>query len=194
MEASRWPGREEDAETTREARSVNTGHAKRSSSSSSVGSSVKHSGYIAYKKLETLPRCRENVSHTECLSAASQADGMAFYRWKVRVSWRCIYRYFWWVGFSFLPPSRAGRTLVGDGTFFRSKTGVPPSSGRSSSRGPGGRTAPGSCRKPAWSPQEIDVSAEVKTQTFVEDTVLNRQQSINDTHTKLTFLLCYSHQ
>lgn len=47
-------------------------------------------------------------SRTERLSVASQADGMAFYRWKVRVSRRCIYRYLRWVGAS----SKTGRTLV----------------------------------------------------------------------------------
>lgn len=47
-------------------------------------------------------------SRTERLSGASQADGMAFYRWKVRVSRRCIYRYLRWVGAS----SKTGRTLV----------------------------------------------------------------------------------
>lgn len=66
---------------------------KRSSSSSSVRLPVKHSGHIADKKLQTMPQHGEGV-----LSAASQVDGMAFYRWKVRVSWRCIYRYLRWIG------------------------------------------------------------------------------------------------
>lgn len=101
-------------------------------------------------------------SRTGRHSAASQADGMAFYRWKVRVSWRCIYRYFRWVGFlfRFLPDRMDACWDVASS--FLSRKGVPPSSCHSSSRGPDGRTAPGSCRKPVGSPQEKGVSGKAK--------------------------------
>lgn len=55
---------------------------KRNSSSSAVRLSVKHSGHIAYKKLQTMPRHRRKCSGTERLPVVTQADGMAFYRWK----------------------------------------------------------------------------------------------------------------
>lgn len=51
--------------------------------------------------------------------------------------------------------------------FLRSKKGVPSSSGRSSSRGPGGQTAPGSCRKPAGSPQETGVSGKATRNIYL---------------------------
>lgn len=43
-----------------------------------------------------------------------------------------------------------------------SKKDVLSSLDRFSSKGPGGRTAPASCRKPAGSPQEIGVSAKTE--------------------------------
>lgn len=85
----------------REARSINTGHANAAPRPLPQRLPVEHSDHTAYKKLEVLPR--EKCPHAERLSAASQADGMAFYRWRVGVSWRCIYRYFRWVVLCFLP-------------------------------------------------------------------------------------------
>lgn len=85
---------------------------KRSSSSSSVRLSVKHSGHITYKKQKDAASTSWKCSRKECLSVASQANCMAFYRWKVRVSWRCIYSYFRWVGYPFLlPPGQDGCLL-----------------------------------------------------------------------------------
>lgn len=108
MKALRWAGGGGGGmlKTTREARSIKTGHANAAPCPLLEGcrSNIRATSHTKSKKdaVSTSWKC----SCKERLSVASQADGMAFYRWEIRVSWRCIYSYFRWVGFflfCFLP-------------------------------------------------------------------------------------------
>lgn len=109
MKASRWVG--EDAETTWKARSINTSHANVAPHPLLQGVSQTFGPHCIQKALDAASTSWK-CSCTERLSVASQADGMAFYRWKVGLSWWCIYRYFKWIGFYFLLPPRQDGCLL----------------------------------------------------------------------------------
>lgn len=94
-------------------------------------------------------------SHTDRLSAATRAQRFTGTESRGITS---VHKYFRWVVFLSAPSTR-DRVVSRRRLALCSKKGVPSSSCRFSSRAPGGRTDPGSSRKPAGSPQVKDVSA-----------------------------------
>lgn len=133
---------------------------KRSSSSSSERSLDIQATHCIQKAQEAASMSWK-CSRTERPSLVSQADDIALYKWRAGLSWCCIYRYsVGMVLLCFLLIQRMDACW--DACFPRSKKGGPFSSYRSFSRVPGGQTDPGSCQKPAESPQEIGASGKVK--------------------------------